>query len=443
MKMLQGRTRKAFDRLSGLALTGVMAAGAFWATAAAAQQYKGEIIHPMMVTRTGPFATAATGVTAGQQDYYALVNSKGGVEGHKIVWEECEFEYKVPRALECYERHRGKWKVVYPNSTPAIFALADRVTKDEVLAINLAGGRSDSTDGETFPYLAPVVANFWAQATSTIKYIAQLEGGPEKLKGKKIAYIHLDNDYGRQPFPMFDILAKKYGFEWKSWALSWPALEQSAAWVDIARRYRADYTIGWLYGQSCNVPYTEISKVGYPIKKYIGSLWCGTEDDVGPAGALAKGTVTANYHGVGRDFPVIQEILNTLYKSGKGNADPNRVGTVAYNRGIITGIVIVEAMRNGIKAHGAPLDGKKVRDGYRMIKLDDARLKELGAPGLMPNLIFSAKNHGGMDAQLFQTWDGATWKTISGWITPYEDIVQAKIVESAKAFREQTKSKPK
>lgn len=440
------RQARAYDKASGIksmTTAGLLAVAAAWPLEVAAQQYKGEILHPMMVTRTGPFATAATGVTAGQQDYYALVNSKGGVEGHKIVWEECEFEYKVPRALECYERHRGKWKIVYPNSTPVIFALADRVTKDEVLAINLAGGRADSTDGQTFPYLAPVVANFWAQATSTIKYIAQLEGGEAKLKGKKIAYIHLDNDYGRQPFPMFDILAKKHGFEWKSWALSWPALEQSAAWVDIARRYRADYVIGWLYGQSCAVPYTEISKVGYPVGKYISSLWCGTEDDVGPAGPLAKDTVAANYHGVGRNFPVIQEILNTLYKTGKGNADISRVGSVSYNRGIITGIVVVEAMRNGIKAHGAPLDGKKVRDGYRMVKLDDARLKELGAQGLMPQLVFSDRNHGGMDSQLFQKWDGATWTTISGWITPYEDIVQAKIEESAKAFREQTKGQPK
>ncbi len=421
-------------------LAALAAAVSIAAPTAAAQQFKGEILHPMMVTRTGPFATASTGVTAGQQDYFTLINSKGGVEGYKIVWEECEFEYKVPRALECYERYKGQWKLVYPNSTPAIFALQDRVTKDEVLAINLAGGRSDSTDGETFPYLAPVVANFWAQATSTIKYIAQLEGGEDKLKGKKIAYIHLDNDYGRQPFPMFDELAKKYGFEWKSWALSWPALEQSAAWADIARRYRADYAIGWLYGQSCAVPYTEISKVGFPIKKYIGSLWCGTEDDVSPAGALAKGTVTANYHGVGKDFPVIREIEQTVYKTGKGTTEAARIGTVAYNRGVITGIITVEAMRNAIKARGAPLDGKKVRDGYRMIKLDDARLAQLGAKGLMPPLVFSAKNHGGMDAQVFQTWDGAKWTTISSWVPPDEPMVRAKIEESAKAYREQVKT---
>lgn len=410
---------------------------------ASAQQYKGEIFFPMMVTRTGPFATAATGVSSAQQDYFTLINMKGGIDGYKIVWEECEFEYKVPRALECYERYRGKWKVVYPNSTPVIFALADRVTKDEVLAINLAGGRSDSTDGQTFPYLAPVVANFWAQATSTIRYIAQLEGGEDKLKGKKIAYIHLDNDYGRQPFPMFDALAKRYGFEWKSWALSWPALEQSAAWVEIARRYRADYVVGWLYGQSCAVPFSEMPKVGFPVDKYIGSLWCGTEDDVAAAGDRAIGAHTANYHSVGRDFPVIQELLEKVHKTGKGNLETERVGTAAYNRGIITAIVITEAMRNALKTSGAPLDGKKVRDGYRQINLNAARIKELGATGMMPELVFSDKYHGGMDAQVFQKWDGKKWTKVSGEIKPYDDLVKAQIEESAKAFREQTKAAAK
>ena len=72
---------------------------------ASAQQYKGEIVHPMMVTRTGPFATASTGVIAGQQDYITLVNMKGGVEGYKITWDECEFEYKVQIGrASCRER---------------------------------------------------------------------------------------------------------------------------------------------------------------------------------------------------------------------------------------------------------------------------------------------------------------------------------------------------
>ncbi|MCY4396116.1 MAG: ABC transporter substrate-binding protein [Rhodospirillaceae bacterium] len=431
-------------RLSAALAPGVLAAGVLATVSATVPTQtsfaaEGEIYHPMLVTRTGPFASAASGVSSGQQDYFALVNANGGIDGVKIKWEECEFGYKTPRALECYERFRGKWKIVYPNSTPVIFALSKRLTEDKVLGINLAGGRSESTDGKTFPYLSPVILNFWSQAASTIRYIAQKEGGEAKLKGKKIAFVHLDNAYGRQPFPIFDALAKKYGFEWKSWPLAWPALEQSAAWVDIARRFRADWAIQWNYGQSCNVPMTEMKKVGFPIEKFVGTLWCGSEEDVSPAGDLAKGYVSANYHGVGRDFPVIQEIIKKVHGKGKGNIKMERVGTVAYNRGVLTGIIIVEAFRNAIKSAGMPLDGKKVRDGFRMIKLDKARLKELGAEGLLPELVFSAAYHGGIEPQLFQRWDGKKWTTISGWVPPYEDVVRAEIERAAAEYKKQTK----
>src|SRR5207245_1845878 len=110
------------------------------------------------------------------------------------------------------------------------------------------------------PYLSPVVANFWAQASSTIRYIAEREGGEAKLKGKKIAYIHLDNEYGQQALPVLEALSSRFGFEWKDFPLPLPALEQSAAWVDIARRMRADWAIQWNYGQSCSVPFTEMKK---------------------------------------------------------------------------------------------------------------------------------------------------------------------------------------
>jgi hypothetical protein len=39
-------------------------------------------------------------------DYIALVNSKGGVEGHKLKALEIDHEYKVPPAVEAYERHK-------------------------------------------------------------------------------------------------------------------------------------------------------------------------------------------------------------------------------------------------------------------------------------------------------------------------------------------------
>ena len=50
--------------------------------------------------------------------------------------------------------------------------------------------------------------------------------------------------------------------------------------------------------------------------------------------------------------------------------------------------------------------------------LVNATRAEPRAKGMVPPLVFSEKNHGGLDAQVFQTWDGKSWKTISGWIPP-------------------------
>ena len=47
----------------------------------------------------------------GFHDYIALVNAKGGVEGHKIKAIEIDHEYKVPPAVESYERHKKEGAV--------------------------------------------------------------------------------------------------------------------------------------------------------------------------------------------------------------------------------------------------------------------------------------------------------------------------------------------
>ena len=46
-------------------------------------------------------------------DYFALVNSKGGVEGRKIKALEIDHEYKVPPAVESYERHKKEGAVLH------------------------------------------------------------------------------------------------------------------------------------------------------------------------------------------------------------------------------------------------------------------------------------------------------------------------------------------
>ena len=92
------------------ALAAGVTIGFFAISNLAAQQR--EIIVGGMCDRTGPTATVGTVLCPGYQDYIALINSKGGVEGYKIKVIEVDNEYKVPPAMEAHERFKKEGAVL-------------------------------------------------------------------------------------------------------------------------------------------------------------------------------------------------------------------------------------------------------------------------------------------------------------------------------------------
>ena len=399
---------------------------------------RGVIKVPMPIYRTGAYAAGGSGFAGGREDYFALLNARGGLDGLTFQWSECEDAYDTARGVECYERTKKDMVAVWPSSTGITYALAERTVQDKIPMITIGYGRSDATDGKTFPWIFPVLGNYWSQASTFIRYIAAREGGEANLKGKRIALLHLDIPYGREPIPMFQDLAKRFGFEFRNFPLPAPGLEQSAAWVDMARRFRADYIIQWNFGQSCTVPFSAMREVAFPLDRFMGVWWCGSEEDVQAAADLAtRGYVTSNFTGIGRNFPVIQNILNTVYKGAKGNIGEVRVGTVYYNRGVIEALVLAEAIHNAVKQFGPPVTGEKVRWGLEHLNITEARLRELGAVGLIPPVKTTPEDHGGVSSAYFQRWNGKAWDRIPGLWQPYGDLVWEQIRKSAAQYREQ------
>src|SRR5262245_29488068 len=75
---------------------------------------------PVLSYRVGPYAAGGSGYYGGAIDYWTLVNMTGGVNGVKLVWEECETEYNPSKGVECYERlktRQGGATTVEPLST--------------------------------------------------------------------------------------------------------------------------------------------------------------------------------------------------------------------------------------------------------------------------------------------------------------------------------------
>lgn len=396
---------------------------------------------PLQSYRIGPYAAGGTGFFGGFIDYLNYINLKeGGVNGVKLTWSECETEYVVEKGVECYERLKkglngAPAAATNPLSVGIAYATLDRSTADKLPLITINHGRTDSTDGSVFPYVFPLQLNPYSEVSAIVNFIGTKSGGLDKLKGKKIVTLYHGSPYGKETNPILELLAKKYGFQLTLLEVPHPGNEQQSQWLTI-RREKPDWVIlrGW--GVMNPVALKTAQKTGFPADHIIGNIWSNSEDDAAPAGAAAKGYISITTHPSGTNFPVLQDIDKVVVKAGKGNLqDPKRFGTVYYNLGVENGILNVEAIRVAQAKFGKrPLTGEEVRWGFEHIKLDDARLKELGAYGLVQPLKLSCADHEGGGSVRFQQWDGTKWNVITDWVQADRKLLRPIIEESSHQY---------
>ena len=392
---------------------------------------------PVLAYRTGPFAAGGSGFSSGLEDFMELRNLQGGVNGIKYSWEECETAYNTARGIECYDRLKEGAVLVHPLSTGITYALIPKGTEDHIVIFSSGYGRADASDGSVFPWVFTTPTSYWSQNSAKIKFIGRQMGGMEKLKGLKIANLHIDIPYGQETKPILDALAQKYGFEVKHFPVPWPGIDQKAQWMDIVRRYKADWVINRNWGVSCTVPLKEAARLGFPADHIVGVWWCGSEEDVLPAGPAAKGYYSANWHGSGKDFPLVQEIIDKVYGAMKGHIAFTRVGSVYWSRGVWAGVVNEEAILTAHKKFGVKvLTGDEIRWGMENLNITAERIKELGLEGFMSPIKTSCENHEGGDLVLFQQWDGEKWVS-AGTETPMNDFIRPLIEESAAKYAQE------
>jgi branched-chain amino acid transport system substrate-binding protein len=412
-----------------VALGVVVLAVATWMTGAppAGAAAKEAIVLGGECDRTGPTQLVGVNICHGVLDYVKLVNKKGGVGGHPIKYLEIEHGYEVPRAVEAYEQLKGQGAVAMLDyGTPIVYALTPRHTADKIPGITPGFGRADSADGKRFPYIFPLAASYWSQGAAAMKFVLeQWQKGGKAPKDLKLAYIFYDNPAGREPIPTLERLAKLEGFQLRTFAVPPPGLEMSAAALDIARRYRADWVMAHLFGRSPSVSIKELNKVGYPLDKVISLVWGAAEVDIDAAGwDIAQGYLGMQFAGVGQDFPVIQEIVRMYREEGQAAPEPLQRVSVYYNRGVFTAALMVEAVRLALEKYGEPVTGEKVKKGFESIK-------DFTLGGIVPPMAVSEEDHeGGGWVRIYQVKD-KKWVPVTDWFTGYRNVVWDLIKEAA------------
>ena len=398
-----------------LALAAASASFVWMVDRPAAQQK--ELVIGEQCDRTGATQLVGVILCPGIMDYIDLINSKSGVEGYRIRLDEIDHEYKVPPAIEAYERYKAEGAVsIMLYGTPQTQALTQKLNEDKIPGTSPGFGTSAAANGTRYPYVFPIAASYWSQGAAAIKFIKDKLGG--NLEGKKIAYLYYDNPAGHEPMVILEDLRKTEKFELKNFAVPPPGVEMGAQVLDITQRFRPDFVISHLFGRSPSVAIKELKRAGYPLSKVVGLVWASAEADVQAAGgwSVADGYHTIQFAGVGDDYPARQEI-GAMYKA-QGKEPPKEMqNTVYYNRGLLSAALHVEAVRNAIKARGGEKpSGEDVKMGFEAIH-------GLTLGGLVPPMELSATDHeGGGWVQIFQAKGGKFVKE-TDWFRAYPEVL--------------------
>lgn len=430
-------------KVKHLALAALMTAVGASAFAQPKEQF-----FPVLPYRTGAYAPNGVPWANGYVDYLKLVNARGGINGVKIIYEECETGYATDRGVECYERLKGKHggaTVFQPLSTGITFALTEKAPVDKIPLITAGYGRSESQDGTVFKWNFPLAGTYWLAADVLVQAIAKKEGGLDKLKGKKLALVYHDSPYGKEPIALLQERAAMHGFSLQLLPVAHPGVEQKATWLQI-RQARPDYVFLWGWGVMNSTALKEAQATGYPREKMYGVWWSGAEPDVKDVGEGAKGyNAVTMQHGAEPQSAVVKEILAKVHDKGQGTGPREEVGQVLYMRGALSAMLAVEGVRTAQERYGKGkwVSGEQARWGYENLDLTQKKLDALGFAGVMRPVSTSCADHMGANWARVHTWDGKKWNFSSDWLQADEQVLKPLVKKTAAKYAADKKLTPR
>ncbi|MBT8420035.1 MAG: ABC transporter substrate-binding protein [Gammaproteobacteria bacterium] len=402
-----------------------------------------ELVIPLLSFRTGPYAPNGIPYADGVTDYFNLLNERdGGIGGEKIKIIECETAYNAQQGVECYENTKGKDSLVYfPLSTGISYQLIPKATADGIPLHTMGYGRTSAANGNVFTHVFNFPGTYWDAASIIIKYIGEQEGGMDKLSNKTITLVHHNSPYGKEPIRTLENLAAKHGFIFKILPVDHPGQEQKSTWLQV-RRNPPDYILMWGWGVMNQVAIKEAASIHFPMDKFIGVWWSANEGDVIPAGIGANGYKAITFTGNGRDYPLYKDLDKYIFEPGKAAGNGSQIGTHLYNRGIVQGLFLSEAIKTAQAMHGTrAITPAMMRDGLENLEMTEEKYVALGLPNFSVPFKVTCENHAAPGLGAIQQWDAKKkrWNQVSDFIASDREIVDPLILQDSAAYAAEMK----
>lgn len=359
--------------------------------------------------RTGPYAATGAALANGQRDYFLMLNERdGGINGIKLNYSECETGFNTDKGIECYEKTKASSIVTQPWSPATALAILPKAASDKRPLLAVGHGMSAMSDGTVFGWGFNPPMSYWDGASILLKHIA--DGDLDKLRGKKVALLHLDAPYGEEPIALLKEYADTFGFSLMPIPVGIKEMQsQSPQWRQI-KEQGADFVLLWGWGAMNAGALAEAAKTGFAMDKIAGIWWSGSDEDLKAAGEAAKGYSIVSWNAPGGEAQALRDIETFALKSSKSQAAPDEVQGLLYQRGMLASMFVAEAIKVAQLHFDVRLiNGEQLRWGLENLDVDAAAISALGLDGMIAPFSTSCRDHAGKGGAWMLEWDGTRW----------------------------------
>jgi len=335
----------------GLAVAAAVAATAPQARAA------GDIVLGGSIPLTGVFAFAGEGIHAGIQDWVQIVNDRGGIEGRRITYVPEDTAYKVDASVAAFNKITSQYDVnlYYGDSTAFAKTINPELERNGRMIMAGASFASELNDPEKYPYQFMAGPDYTEMFGILLEYIAQ------EKPGAKVAFVHSDTEFGRDPIDGGTATAADLGLEVVETIVTPPGSVDVSTEVLKLRRARPDYTIFHGYVLAPIPEFINQARQMGMDTKFMGTFWSMDNSMVMKMGEAADGFMGvmpySYYYDTSADAPMLEKIreMRPEYQS------------TAYMQGFLTAMLMTEAVERTLKA-GKELNGKTLKAALNSIR---------------------------------------------------------------------------
>ena len=299
-------------------------------------------------------------------------------------------------------------------------------TADKIPLITINHGRTDSTDGSVFPYVFPLQLNPYSEIAAIITWIGAEGGRRRQAEGQedRHALSRLALRQGDDPDPR----SLREEVRLRDHPHRGPAPRQRAA-VAVAEHPPHQARLGDPARLGRHEPGGDQDRrqdrlPGRPHhRQHLEQRRGGRES----RRRGRQGLHRDHHRPVGHQLPGAAR-----HRQARGQG---RARATSRTRSASAPSTTTWASRTGSSTSrrfaprrpssaSARSPARRSAGASRTCDIDEQRLKELGALGLLQPIKLSCSDHEGGGAVRFQQWDGQKWVTISDWVHPDRAVLR-------------------